>query len=64
MIWTQADLDAVKQAIALGAMKVRYADGREVTYRSLDDLRSIRDEIAAALNPAPVSRVVIMEHRR
>lgn len=49
--WTDADLTALNEAIATGALKVRYADGREVTYRSLADLRSIRDEVASALAP-------------
>jgi len=50
--WTDADLTALDAAIATGAFKVRYADGREVTYRSLADLRSIRDEVKAALDAA------------
>lgn len=49
MAHTQEDLDAITQAIATGARKVRYADGRETEFRSLADMRSIRDEIAAAL---------------
>lgn len=48
-MWTQDDLDQINRAIATGAWKVRFADGREVTYRSLADMRSTRDEIAAAL---------------
>jgi len=48
-MWTEADLATLNQAIATGASKVRFADGREVTYRSLADMRSTRDEIAAAL---------------
>ncbi|GJD51095.1 hypothetical protein OPKNFCMD_3846 [Methylobacterium crusticola] len=56
MAWTTADLDAINQAIATGASKVRFADNREVTYRSLADMRSVRDEIAAflGLKPAPL----------
>lgn len=53
MAWTQTDLDAINEAIALGARKVRFADNREVEYRSLADMRSIRDEIASALGQAP-----------
>ncbi|GJD65166.1 phage head-tail joining protein [Methylobacterium frigidaeris] len=49
MAWTTADLDAINAAIASGARKVRFADNREVEYRTLADMRSIRDEIAAAL---------------
>ena len=53
--WTEADLAALNDAIATGALKVRDADGRETTFRSLADLRSIRDEVAAALSPAGAS---------
>jgi hypothetical protein len=53
MAWTQADLAAINEAIALGARKVRFADNREVEYRSLADMRSIRDEIAAFLGLKP-----------
>lgn len=49
MNWTQTDLDAINEAIATGASKVRFADGREVTYRGLADMRSVRDEIAQAI---------------
>jgi len=31
---------------------VSYDDGRRVIYRSLEDMRSVRDEIAGALDPA------------
>lgn len=64
MAWTQTDLDAINEAIALGALKVTYADRREVTFRSLADMRSIRDEIEKTLNPTQPTRVTIIEHRR
>lgn len=47
--WTQADLTNLDKAIATGATKVRFADNREVTYRSITDMWSIRREILAAL---------------
>lgn len=50
---TQADLDAINDAIDTGALEVRFADGRLVKYRSLADMRSIRDEIASALGQVP-----------
>ena len=52
-MWTQADLDALNQAMATGAMEVRFRDGRLVKYRSLAEMRSIRDEIATALGLTP-----------
>jgi len=53
MPWTASDLDTINDAIATGARKVRFADGREVEYRSLADMRSIRDEIAQAIGLKP-----------
>lgn len=47
--WTQADLAAIERAIASGRLTIRYGDGKLVTYRSLEDLFKIRDEITKAL---------------
>ena len=51
MAYTQSDLDAVKAAIASGELSVKH-NGREVTYRSMDDLlkakASIENELAAS----------------
>ena len=50
MAFNQTDLEAIQTAIGSGVLRVRYADGREVTYQSLDDLmkaeRRILDAIA------------------
>ena len=54
MAHTQADLDAVKAAIASGEQSVEMA-GRKVVYRSIDDLRKARDDIAAELSAATTS---------
>jgi hypothetical protein len=51
MAHTQTDLDAIKAAIASGEQSVEVA-GRKVVYRSVDDLRKARDDIAAELNAA------------
>ena len=48
MAWTQTDLDDLDAAIALGALKVKYAD-KEVTYRSLSEMRELRREMARQL---------------
>lgn len=48
MAHTTADLDAIKAAIASGEQSVEVA-GRKVVYRSVDDLRKARDDIAAEL---------------
>lgn len=47
MAFTTADADTLRAAIATGALKVRYADGREVTYRSLSEMRDIMRMIQA-----------------
>jgi len=41
----QANLDAINQALGNPTLKVRFPDGREVTYRSVDDLRKAKAEI-------------------
>lgn len=65
MAWTQTDIDALKAAIATGALKVRYADGREVVYRSLEDMRAILNDMEAEVSPASVRpRVSLVSHIR
>lgn len=55
MAFTPQDLAAVDAAIASGELTIR-SNGREVTYRSQDDLFKAREAISAALaaqaNPA------------
>jgi hypothetical protein len=53
MSYTQDQITAIKNAIALGALEVRYADGRTVKYRSLDEMRSILAEMENALGVRP-----------
>ncbi len=64
--WTIADVAALDKSIATGATKVRFADNREVTYRSISDMWAIRREMVAAIaggiDPAPSQTVV--EHTR
>ena len=43
--FTASDLAAVEAAIISGALSLRYADGRQVIYRSTDDLLRTRDLI-------------------
>ena len=64
MAYTQADLATIEATIKTGSLKVRYSDGREVTFRSLADLRSLRDEMRRELGLASPSRVIIAEHVR
>lgn len=48
MAFTVAQLTAVEEAIASGALKVTY-EGKTVEYRSMADLRSAREIIRADL---------------
>jgi len=48
----QANLDAINQALGNPTLKVRFPDGREVTGRSVDDLRKAKAEIEEALRVA------------
>lgn len=41
MARTQADIDALQAAIDSGARWVAYSDGSSVSYRDLDEMRSI-----------------------
>lgn len=50
--WTPQDLVDIEKAIATGALTVRYED-RTVTYRSLEEMRSIRREIQDCIDPTP-----------
>ena len=52
MAWTQTDIDRLKSAIATGALRVRYID-RDVTYRSLDEMRETLRMINAEVNAVP-----------
>jgi hypothetical protein len=56
MAYTQTDLEAIRTAIASGVLKVRYADGSEVTYQSLADLLKVEQRIECALAPATTRR--------
>lgn len=55
MAFSQSDVDALKAALSTGALAVEYADGRKVTYRSLNEIERIiaraQDEVAASGSP-------------
>lgn len=64
-MFSQADIDQLKAAIASGALSVRYADNRQVQYRSLAEMREIlrmmQDEVRAGTSAQPVSRSFLAE---
>lgn len=55
MAATLEELQALEEAIRLGVRKVKYAD-RETEYRSVAEMRSIRDEMRAELGTAQARR--------
>ncbi len=56
MAWTQEEYDALKAAMATGALKVEYAD-KKVEYRSLKDMRELLSVMAADLGLTTGGRV-------
>jgi hypothetical protein len=62
MAWTNTDLDALKAAYASRTLRVRFSDGKEVTYPTGDDLLRRIGIVAAELassgarQPTPVAR--------
>jgi hypothetical protein len=64
MAWTQADFDALNEAIISGAQTVAY-EGKTVTYRSLDDMLRLQNIIAVALGLVPGNKnTLLVEHDR
>lgn len=52
MAYTQAQLEALENAYAQGALKVKWPGG-EVEYRNLDDMKRIITDIRASLGRVP-----------
>lgn len=51
-MFTADDISALKRAIATGALRVRYPDASEVTYRSLSEMRETLRMMEADVAPA------------
>jgi hypothetical protein len=63
----QSNLDAVTQAIGGPTLKVRFPDGREVTYRSTDELLKAKAAIEEDIRKTSGqtgSRVRFAQHQR
>jgi hypothetical protein len=56
MAFTQDDLDSIREAIATGEKSVTFADGKSVTYRSMDELVKAEQLIAGYLKAAGGNR--------
>lgn len=63
----QSNLDAVNVALGNPTLRVRFPDGREVTYRSVDELRKAKAEIEEDIRQASGrtgNRVTLAQHQR
>jgi hypothetical protein len=63
----QANLDAINQAIGDPTWKARMSDGREVTGRTIDELRKAKAEIEEdirEMSGATGGRVRLAQHKR
>jgi hypothetical protein len=58
MAYTTEQIANLKAALATGALKVRFADGRETTFRSLKEMKEIisdaEGEVAAGNGEKPI----------
>ncbi len=59
MAYTAGDITALKEAIGSGALRVRYADGREVLYRSLAEMRQILNMMEGEVNGRNAQRTSV-----
>ena len=66
MAYTQDHIDRLKQAMALGVHRVKYADGREHEYKTLAEMEKQLRTMEAEVNPsaARVPRVVTITNGR
>jgi hypothetical protein len=63
----QANVDTIAQAIGSPTLTVHFPDGREATYRSMDELRKAKAEIEEDIRRAsgrPGSGVRFAQHQR
>lgn len=64
MAFSASDLATIEAAIASGTLRVKFADGREVTYQNADEMMRVRSAVqgeiaaASAAPPQRMSRVV------
>lgn len=63
MAFTQAQLDALEEAISQGVLVVKYKD-REVRYRSLDEMQRLRETIRRELGLSAPSVRLYAKHSK
>ena len=58
-MWTTADIESLKTAVASGILTVRYdgPPGRTITYQSLSEMRSLLAEMQRETKSAPAYRL-------
>jgi len=64
MSYTQNDLDNIRSVIAQGLRSVVFEDGRQVHFRTLDDLLRLQHEITKELDQKPRRRVYTVHTNR
>ena len=57
MAYTSTQLADLRAAIAEGVLSVRFSDGRQLTYRSLDEMRRIEATMAAEVEATATVKV-------
>ena len=57
MAYTSTQLADLRAAIAEGVLSVRFSDGRQLTYRSLDEMRRIEQGMADELESTATVRL-------
>jgi len=63
MPYTQAQLDALEEAILSGASSVSY-EGKSVTYRSIDEMLRLRTIMRKALGLLTTPQTFLAQHSR
>ena len=63
MAWTVQHLQALEEAIAQGALRVRYSD-KEVQYRSLAEMLQLRDLMRQELGLSQPTRRLFAKHSK
>jgi hypothetical protein len=63
MAYTQTQIDALRNAIAIGATKVRQ-NGEEVTYRSLAEMKAILADMEASVASTARPKIGVVQYVR
>jgi hypothetical protein len=61
---TQAEVDALRSAAARGILKVRFADGREVTYATPEQMLTTASRLEQQVAGDPFERTTYTDFRR